>query len=360
LAFLILPPTFMITENPEIPIEVKTRALAYQENLLNQLGVTKAQEQNLITKGGYRGTRIFNWNKSYDAYLPTYFLFPVGIPQKKEYMQTASLVRYKDCLQLGSVWNITDKETAYPLPNSNAQIFQIADRSFPETSPIKINIIDDFRAEERTSNILNIFLGEKFSEKGILNITNLSRIVCKGNFLENLKSPVEVEYPGKAHRLINIKMKSELSQKKINWPIISYGAQINSGVFAEKNKDLLNETTPQLFRPDLIAENIVAKVINEIHDLKLEEFKVIRRYRGWVYLNRGRAFQLAIGTRLIGPENSRLHIIRFSPEVNGEIDSSIAFIRYEDEKRPIIVGDILKIDPTLFPKTKNSANTPSK
>lgn len=64
--------------------------------------------------------------------------------------------------------------------------------------------------------------------------------------------------------------------------------------------------------------------------------------------------------RLVGPENARLHIIRYSPEVNEEMDASIAFIRYEDEKRPIKVGDILKIDPTLFPKTKNSDNKNSK
>jgi hypothetical protein len=34
-------------------------------------------------------------------------------------------------------------------------------------------------------------------------------------------------------------------------------------------------------------------------------------------------------------------------------DSCIAFIRYEDEKRPIKEGDTLKIDQTTFPKKKN-------
>jgi len=360
LAFLILPPTFMITENPEIPKEVTARALAYQENLLNQLGITKAQEQVSITKGGFRGTRFFIWNKSYDAYLPTYFLFPIGKLQKKEFMQTASIVRYQDCLQFGSVWNITDKLNNYSFSNSVVKINAIAERSFSELSPIKMNTMDDFRSDERISHILNIYLGEKLSEKGILNITNLSRIVCKGNFLENLQSPTEVAYPGKPHRLLIIKMKADISQKKNNMPNFVYRAQINSGVFAEKNKDLLVENNPQPFSPDKMSEQIVASILKEIHDLKAEEFKVIRRYRGWVYLNKGRAFQLAIGTRLIGPSDARLHIIRFAPEVNGEIDSSIAFIRYEDDKRPIVVGDILKIDPTLFPKSKNSDNKSSK
>lgn len=360
MAFLILPPTVMISENPEIPQAVKARALAYQENLMNQLGITNAQEKTVITKGGYRGTKIFIWNRTYDAYLPTYFLFPVGKLQKKEFIQTASIVRYQDCLQMGAVWNVTDSQTDYPIPDSTVKLNAIADRLFSDLSPIKLNTLDDFRAEDRISNILNIFLGEKLSQKGILNITNLSRIVCKGNFLADLKSPVEVDFPGKAHRLVNLKLRSDLSQKKTNWPKVTFSAQLNSGVFAEKNKDLVVENKPQPFFPDKIAEQVVAKIFPELHDLTKEEFKVVRRYRGWIYLNKGRAFQLQVGSRLIGPSEARLHIIRFSPGVNGEIDSSIAFIRYEDEKHPIVVGDILKIDPTLFPKSKNSDNKPSK
>jgi hypothetical protein len=356
LAFLILPPTFMITENPEISLVVKNNAIAYQKGLLDQLGMTSNQEQTPITKGAYRGTRIFNWNKSYDAYLPTYFLFPVGKLQMKEFFRSAALVRYQDCLQLGSIWNFSNNLAPFEIQNSKLTIENIASRTFSSLSPVKVNSFYDFRAEDRISNLLDIFLGEKLAEKNVLNVTNLSRIVCKGNYFSNLKSPTNPKYPSKAHRLIIVEMFSELGQKKEIWPKITYRAQLNSGVFAEKNKDLFYEKTPTPFHPERIAEQVVNKVLPELHDLKAEEFKVIRRYRGWVYLNRGRAFGLEVGMRLVGPSNARLHIIRFSPEVNGEIDSSIAFIRYEDEKRPIAVGDILKIDPTLFPKSKNSDN----
>ena len=354
MAFLILPPTFMITENPEISLAVKTSAISYQNNLLDQLGIANSKEQSTITKGAYRGTRIFSWNKPYDAYLPTYFLFPVGKPQVKEFFRTATLVRYQDCLQLGSVWNVTNNIAPFAIQNSKVSIENIANRTFSNLSPVKVNSFYDFRAEDRMSNLLDIFLGERLAEKGVLNITNLSRIVCKGNYLPNLKSPTQLEYPARPHRLIIVEMISELDQKKNIWPSITYRAQLNSGVFAEKNKDFFYEKTPAPFQPEKIAEQVVNKIMPELHDLKAEEFKVIRRYRGWVYIDRGRAFGLEVGMRLIGPSNARLHIIRFSPEVNGEIDSSIAFIRYEDEKRPIVVGDILKIDPTLFPKSKNS------
>jgi hypothetical protein len=360
LPFLILPPTFMITENPEISLAVKNSAIAYQKNLLDQLGITIAQEQTPITKGAYRGTRIFSWNKSYDAYLPTYFLFPVGKPQIKEFFHSASLVRYQDCVQLGSVWNVINNLAPFAIQNSKLTIENIADRTFPVLSPVKVNSFYDFRAEDRMANLLDIFLGEKLAEKGVSNITNLSRIVCKGNYLPNLKSPTQTEYPARAHRLIIVEMLSELAQKKSSWPTITYRVHLDSGVFAEKNKDFFYEKTPAPFQPEKIAEQVVNKIMPELHDLKSEEFKVIRRYRGWVYIDRGRAFGLEVGMRLVGPSNARLHIIRFSPEVNGEIDSSIAFIRYEDEKRPIIVGDILKIDPTLFPKSKNSDNKNSK
>lgn len=360
MAFLILPPTFMITENPEISLAVKNSAIAYQKNLLDQLGITKAQEQTLITKGAYRGTRIFTWNKPYDAYLPTYYLFPTGKPQIKEFLRSASLVRYQDCLQLGSVWNFTNNISPFTIPDSTQSMENIANRTFLELSPIKVNSFYDFRSEDRVSNLLDIFLGEKLAAKGILNITNLSRIVCKGNYLANLKSPSQLEYPARAHRLVLVEMLSELSQKKNTWPTITYRARLDSGVFAEKNKDFFDEKTPSPFHPEKIADEVVSKLMPELHELKSEEFKVIRRYKGWVYINRGRAFGLEVGMRLIGPSQSRLHIIRFSPEVNGEIDSSIAFIRYEDEKRPIVVGDILKIDPTLFPKSKNSDNKNSK
>ncbi len=346
----------MITENPEISLEVKNNAIAYQKSLLDQLGITAVQEQTPITKGAYRGTRIFNWNKSYDAYLPTYFLFPVGKPQAKEFFHSASLVRYQDCLQLGSIWSFSNNLAPFGTENSKLTIEKISNRTFSTLSPIKVNSFYDFRAEDRISNFLDIFLGERLAEKGVLNITNLSRIVCKGNYFPNLKSPTQLEYPARAHRLIIVEMLSELTQKKENWPKITYRAKLNSGVFGEKNKDFFYEKTPNPFQPEKIAEQIVNKVMPELHDLKAEEFKVIRRYRGWVYIDRGRAFGLEVGMRLIGPSNARLHIIRYSPEVNGEIDSSIAFIRYEDEKRPIVVGDILKIDRTLFPKSKNSDN----
>ncbi|APJ03510.1 hypothetical protein AXG55_06155 [Silvanigrella aquatica] len=350
----------MITENPEISVEVKNNALAYQNSLLNQLGVNKSQEQFALTKDAYRGTRVFSWNKPYDAYLPSYFLFPAGQSQLKEFVHTASLVRYQDCLQMGSVWNFTQNVAPFAITNSTESLETIANRKFVDLSPVKINSFYDFRTQDRISNILDIFLGEKLAQKGILNITNLSRIVCKGNYSVNLKSPTQTSYPARAHRLVNVQMFSELAQKKITWPNVTFKSWLDSGVFAEKNKDFFDEKTPTPFHPEKTADQIVNKLLPELHDLKNEEFKIIRRYRGWVYINRGRAFGLQMGMRLIGPAESRLHIIRLLPEVNGEIDSSIAFIRYEDEKRPLVVGDILKLDPTLFPKSRNSDNKMSK
>lgn len=353
LANLILPPTIMISENPEISSAIKNKAIAYQDSLLMQLGITKAQEQYKMKNGAYRGMRVFNWNQSYDAYLSTFFLFNTGKKQSTEYLQAASIIRFKDCLQYGAIWKFTENVSPFPISDSSVPLSTIVVRTFSNIAPVKINSFFDFRAEERISNILDLFMGEKLSSKGILNITNLSRIVCKGNYHQQLMNSDNIDFPGKPLNLVQITFKSDLVEKKKDWPMVTVQSQLNSGVFAQKNKDLYIDLKPQVVNPESIANTIINKLIPELHDLTKAEFKVIRRYRGWIYLDKGRAFGLQIGMRLIGPENAKIHVIRYLPQVNGEIDSCIAFIRYEDEKRPIKEGDTLKIDQTTFPKKKN-------
>ncbi len=104
------------------------------------------------------------------------------------------------------------------------------------------------------------------------------------------------------------------------------------------------------FNPIDIANNIVKKIIPTLHDLTQQEFKIVRRFGSWVYLNRGRAYGLTIGTRLVGENNSKLHIIRYAPYLEGEIDSAVAFIRHENKDIPLQVGDVLKIDQTVYPR----------
>ncbi len=351
----------MISENPETASATLARAKAYQEQLLQQLGLGKNQEQPPITKGAYRGTRIFIWNKNYNAYLPSYFIFPTGLKQSNEFLETASLVRHADCMHLGSVWQIKNKAfVPIQLENSNANMSQIADRNFADKSPVRLDSFYNFRAEYRIQNILESFIGENLAAKGVQNLTNLSRIACKGIYAKEFLVDKALEYPARAHRDIIINISASLLQEKETWPKVTYKAQLNSGVFAEKHEDLIAEKNENYFNPPQISQQIIEKVLPNLQDLKLDEFKIIRRYRGWVYLNRGRAYGLKIGMRLVGPNHSTFHIIRYLPEVNGEIDSCIAFIRYEDKEKPIVVGDILKMDPTLFPKPKISDNTLNK
>ncbi len=359
--FLILPPTVMISENPETASATLARAKAYQEQLLQQLGLGKNQEQSPVTKGAYRGTRIFIWNKNYNAYLPSYFVFPTGIKQNNEYMATASLVRHTDCMHLGSVWQVKNKALIpIQMENSNSSLTQIADRTFTDKSPVRLDSFYNFRAEYRMQNIFESVIGEKLAANGVQNLTNLSRLACKGIYAKEFLLEKALEYPARAHRDIILKMSVTHLQEKENWPKVTYKAQVNSGVFAEKHEALFAEKSETYFNPQKISELIIEKVLPNLQDLKIDEFKIIRRYRGWVYLNRGRAYGLKIGMRLIGPNHSTFHIIRYSPEVNGEIDSCIAFIRYEDKEKPIVVGDILKMDPTLFPKPKISDNNLNK
>ncbi len=358
---LIVPPLSFVTENAEVRLlpGMQQRAASYQENLLRQLGFTQNQEQQLISSGAYGGTRIFSWNKPYSAYLSTSFVFPLGPLQKQEFLHSAMLVKMEDCVSLGGVWEV--KIPLFPLVNSLQKIEDLSNRTFRTVSPVKTNTVFSFDPKDRMAYVLDLLLGEKFSAKGVASVTNFSRLVCQGEFFVNQKKDTPVitsQQEGvqgtRAHKLVLVEFLSPVRWRKEGavWPLVSFKVQLNSGVFSEKNKNLWEEKKFSEFHPEKISTDIVEKVLPELQDFNVLEFKIIRRYRGWVYLDKGRALGALVGMRLVGPGKAQLHIIRYTPETEGVMDASVAFIRDEDDKRPLRVGDILKVDPTVFPKSK--------
>ena len=85
-----------------------------------------------------------------------------------------------------------------------------------------------------------------------------------------------------------------------------------------------------------------------VQDLLLDSFEVVSRNGRHVTLSSGRTSGLTIGSRLVGPNGERLHVIRLLRS-SDSVDSAIAFIRIENEKTPLGPGSKLSLDKRLFP-----------
>lgn len=350
--FLILPPPQIIADNQEIPKQVLLQAQNYQKDLLKELNAIK--ETSKVTDGAYKGTKIFSWDQKYNGILMTSFIYQQGKAFKKEWMHTATLLRKEDCTHLGSIWNYNDKTIIpFPLQNSSEKISTIAGRSFKQVSPVKVDLEAKF-SDKNVANLFNIVLQEEFSKRNVPLISNVGRFLCKADNLKDAKMEQINEYPARPHRIVNIKVTENQSKSSITE--INYEMQINSAILGQKEKKIFEKKEKISFNPQKISEGIVEKILPSLDDLSRAEFKIIKRVGSWVYLNRGRAFGLTIGMRLVGPHNSTLHIIRYSfgSEFNAGsdvgVDNAIAFIRHESKESPLVNGDTLKLDPMVYPK----------
>ncbi|MES2613978.1 MAG: hypothetical protein V4591_01030 [Bdellovibrionota bacterium] len=329
MAFLILPPVQFIADSQEIPKQIVQKAQAYQKNFLKDLNITTTA--STVTQGAYKGAQIFNWDQKYNGILMTSILFQKGQNFNKEWMRTATLLRQEDCIHMGSLWSFDNKK-----------ISSFTSRVFNTISPVRMNLQAQF-SDKRYSEIFNLELLEEFSKKNVPTISDIGRLYCKAESFNTQKNEQKTEYPAKPHRIVNINV-TENSQK------IDYSMQMASGVFGQKSKDINEKKTQEKFDPQKISKNFVEKIFPTLDDVSQEEFKITKRVGSWVYLNKGRAYGLSIGMRLVGAHSSKLHIIRYVPNPEGELDGSIAFIRHEDKEAPLVVGDILKLDNRIYPK----------
>lgn len=344
--FFILPPLEFVADNKEIPAQMRQQAQDYQKTLLQQLNV--GAEVLKITTGSYVGTTIYQWDQKFTGILTSKFYFSKGASFKQEIARSATLLKQDDCSHLSSIWSIGNKNAfPFPIQNSPSSLQEGLQRTLKNVSPIKIDLTAE-SLDKRFWKIFQTVLSQQFSSQNIPLLTSEGRFYCKMPNQKNVKLDQVSEYPARPHRLIELTVTKKSLEKNILK--IDSIVQMNSGVFGQKKIETVEKQSNIDFVPESFSQNLVNKVIPQLDDLTQAEFKIIRRFGSWVYLNRGRAFGLNIGMRLVGPGNSKLHVIRYAPYYEGEFDVCVAFIRHESKDVPLAEGQLLKLDQTIYPK----------
>lgn len=87
-----------------------------------------------------------------------------------------------------------------------------------------------------------------------------------------------------------------------------------------------------------------------IESVDKDRFSIIERRGRWVILNASRTSGLVIGSRLVGPGQATLHVIRLgahSEARHNNRDRATAYVRFESGSRPLAPGDEVTLDPTV-------------
>ena len=345
MAYFILPPPQIMADSQEVPQSVLLQAKQYQKQLMSQLNISSSVFK--VTKGAFVGTEIFNWNEKINGILMTSFVYEKGKGFQKEILKTATLLKQENCQHLGSLWNYTDKnKIPFTINQSLKNISDFPKRVFSNVSPVKINFQLQLQ-QKRFENFAQLIFVEGFSQKNIPLVSSGGRLYCKAEFDLSMKTQQITETPAKPHRLIELALNE---MKKTKGPSkVTTRVEFHSGVFGQMKESLSEKNENSEFDLEKISLNLVEKTLPNLDKLNETEFKIVRRFGSWVYLNRGRAFGLKIGMRLKGPNKASLHIIRYAPKLEGELDSSIAFIRHESQESPLKLEDVVKLDPKIYP-----------
>lgn len=342
---VVLPPEF-VSDNPEISIILKKEALAFQTELSTELQPGKFKQK--ITKGAYKGAQIYEWGNDFTAIAHSSFIVPPGVPQKKEIMRIASLIRLQDCVHLGSRWTIVSPLKEVAIENKNGSLKDFSQRSLKQSNTIRFDTKFTGIWGERGRTIFDAVFSETAASEGIPVNSSISRQACKWISKDVEFGKYVEEYPARAHRVVVTQILEEKKkQNKTDWPAVTMRTQSNSGIFGEKNIDLANQKEPKPFAPSPYIKELVLKITESLHLMTEEKFKVIKREGKWAYLNRGRAYGLKIGMHLISDKGATLHIIQFS-NLKDEHDVAVALVRSE-AKGEVKEGDLLSLDPTTYP-----------
>lgn len=380
--FLTVPPAAFISENPEASLVLNAASQEYVQARVNELVGSQAKPSKEIFVGAMRGTRVYTWNKDYSAILYSAFLLPSGLSQKREILRVSSLVRQNECIHLGSHWESPAGMDALTrpegLPVSGPSLSAALARTPRTLSTIRFDSAFSGAMGERARVLFDIYGGEVLASQGLPVNSSVSRLACKWAVEKNVDGSVKVtEYPARAHRLVvarftlepgdayTVPQDSKLSVSAkgtskapqaappaLFWPKLQKGSvTLNSGVFGDKTKTLIEIKEPTAFLPDRLLSTLMPALTLASHDVKQEGFKVIKRLGRWIFLDRGRAYGLEIGTHLVGPKGSTLHVIQFAPG-EGNADAAVALLRTEDQQSPVREGDAIVFDPTVFPVRK--------
>ena len=325
----------------EVQLEIENRNAqeSYKENLRKELNLGKAEFE--VSTGNFKGAKVYKWSKGYNAFLLNSFVYK----KNSEILKSTTLIEQKNCLFIGSYWS----SSLSFLPKAKRSVKKIADSFSTEShsSPIEINNNILIKNAESWERVFDVVLPELFSLKKMLVDSSLGKIACHWNPKRIFKEDFQVDYPSKAHNTFNNVMSLKL---KDNGAFYKGTLTSNASLFGKEEKNVISVKDYQKLDFEDFVSDVFNKFQNNFKDLRKEKFKILKRNGRWISIDKGRAFGLFIGLRLKGPHESKLHIIRYDNDFIGEIDASIAFLRYEDPKQKLKIGDELQIDPTTYPQ----------
>lgn len=337
--FLVVPPPTFVGIAPEPALALQKDAAAREAAALRELSAGAAPVAT-ISLGAFRGARLFSWSRDFDAIL---HVTAIATPGKAPRWATA-LVRHDNCHFLGARWQ-TSEASALGTPLAEA-----AGRSFRSVNPHRYVLHFSKELSKNEESFFAIIADDDLARRGMPVVSSVGRAHCEVNWRrmasvaqEKGKAP---PLP-RAHRLVTLNLQGKTQGNEVR---VTGTAMLTSGVFANLGQQLAAIQNPVRFDAESLARAINDTIVREAHVLDPVSFKVSRREGRFVYLERGRAYGLQIGMHLVGPGDSKLHVIRFFPETR-EIDMAIALIRREDAAAPLKAGDEISIDPTLYPKS---------
>ena len=343
-SFLYVPAPTYITENPELAAKRNTALTAWTSSLLPLLG--NPAETGKSERGAFRGARTFTYSGSDSAVLAVYALTMPGKIQSTEFIRVAALIRQKDCVLLGSTWQVEMPLSSTDIPSflkqTSPTLQSVKSRTPRLSSSFQFKGVAEGSFASRSQVLFDLIGGERMAAKGYAVDSATSRMSCAA------AGPVSNAYPAKPHRLV-IGRFQFLNPIAGAWPQALSRVEWNAGVFGEKKQPLFESKTPVLWDPDVLLSASAFKVLEEsAHDMNRPLFKVIKREGRWVFLDRGRAFGLEIGMHLQSNGGATMHVIHFAP-AELQADVAVALVREEKLENKVKVGDEITFDNTIFP-----------
>jgi hypothetical protein len=348
--FLAVPPTEHVSENAEVRLLREKDAMAFRAQLRKLLGGSDKTSVE-IKKGAFRGTDIFSWEASYNGILLTTFIYSNRPGKNGEWLRLASLVRQSDCVLMGSSWAwrgeppkgvpVDMKQGGAPLQDAKSRVFEAQNSYRYETA-----FTGHFSSRGKV--LLETVGGERMAAAGVPTVSSLGRNWCDATLSPELKRNENVEFPARAHRVLVGRWEEEKTKVALDWPAVKGAFAVDAGTFGVRKTVAWEQTKFEPFAPVKVADGVVARLKPITHKVTDAQFKIIKREGRWVYLDRGRAYGLDIGTHLVA-RGATMHVIQYAPDAP-DFDVAIAMIRTEDSSAPLRDGDTVSFDLTKFPK----------
>lgn len=346
---LVALPPVVLSDNVETKAQLSKTAQKYLLEKLQTLGVKEQQFEE--TRGSFLGTRVFAWDNNFSAHLQVTFVTQIGSDTKREFLRIVSLVRREDCIHLGSTW-----ETIEPLPKQAPQslkskivaLKEVTSRKFGPSSTLRLDSEFLGAAGSSFAAVFDASVSERLAAEGVAVNTWNTQLACKWQPLGIKLVESKFDYPARPHRILRTK----LILNGENWPQFVGNSTFHNGVFGEAAKVAFKIEKPQMFEPNILADNLLPIAKQMTHNLTQENFRVLKREGRWVYLDRGRAYGLEIGAHLVGPSGSELHVIQYAKSADENPDLAVAFVRKESAESPVKAGDSIQFDLRSFPPTK--------